>query len=79
MNSRQGLVGLQNLGNTSIINSCLQCLSHTKILTKYFLHGSYSKDINKANPLGFKGKLANAYAKVIKGLWCDSNNTFTPK
>lgn len=39
--SRRGLTGLQNLGNTCFMNSCLQCLSNTIPLTEYFLSGSF--------------------------------------
>jgi len=34
---RRGRVGLYNMGNSCYLNSCLQCLSHIKPLTKYFL------------------------------------------
>ena len=47
-----GLVGLQNLGNTCFLNSSMQCLSHTPLLTQYFLSNAFVNDINKTNVLG---------------------------
>lgn len=76
--SARGRVGLSNLGNTCFMNSCLQCMSNTIPLTEYFLSGFYAKEINVHNPIGTKGKLAKAYAKFIKAMWCDSNSTFSP-
>ena len=61
---RSGITGLQNLGNTCFMNSGLQCLSNTTELTKYFCFNLYKQEINKSNPLGLGGRLAEAYAEL---------------
>lgn len=45
--AEKGLCGLSNLGNTCFMNSALQCLSNTTALTKYFLDGCHTKEINR--------------------------------
>ncbi len=51
------------------MNSAIQCLSHVKVLTNYFLRGVYVGEINKNNPLGSQGAITSAFAKVIWQLW----------
>ena len=51
------------------MNSALQCLSNTVELTEHFLNGNFANEINVNNPLGTKGKMAEAYAKLIEEIW----------
>ena len=64
MSYTDGLSGLKNLGNTCYMNTALQCLSHTKPLTNYFLSKKFVSDYNNK-----KDTLVKEWYKLLNGLY----------
>ena len=77
-NSQFGLTGLTNLGNTSYMNSALQCLSNCFQLTKYFLTNLYNNELNNENKLGTGGKICETYRNLLKKMWMGGEETVNP-
>lgn len=73
----KGIVGLSNLGNTCYMNSALQCLVHIPELRDYFLYNGYGAEINTNNPLGYGGRVAQAFAGLIQTLFGESISEIT--
>ena len=80
--SNHGLTGLKNLGNSSYINSIIQCLSNTPELMYYYVSGLYKKDIrlSEGKKKGFvPGKLSKEFADLLGKMWIDSKKIVNPQ
>ena len=71
------LIGLDNLDFTPYINSVLQCLSHTRKLTEYFLKDKNKEKIMNNNILNQNPnqlQLCPLYCDLVRNLWKKNAN-----
>ena len=76
---RRGHVGIQNLGNSCYLNSILQCLSHLKPLTSFFLSNAYESQLNMDAVFGTKGMMVSEYVSLLQALWFGDKRVISPK
>jgi len=61
------------------MNSILQCLIQTPVLTEYFSEKRYRRELNRANPLGWQGKVAEEYGELVSEMWGGQYQVVAPK
>ena len=68
--SPRGVIGLSNNnGIMCYVNSVTQCLAHTTLFKTFCTTGLFKEGINRSNPLGTRGQLAQSFGALICKLW----------
>jgi ubiquitin C-terminal hydrolase len=75
-----GLCGLKNFGNTCYMNSSIQCLSHTGLLTALVLQSNATAAATGKGDTGLfpRGTVAGEYVQLLRQLWSGANARLSP-
>lgn len=77
MYKTKGLSGLINCGNKCYLNSIIQCLSNSLLLTDYIISNKYKEDLNHKKHKD-EHYILNSYVSIINNIW-DTNQLIKPK
>jgi len=54
-------------------------MSNVPELTKFFLSEDWTSQLNRTNPLGMKGQIAETYAELIQTMWDGKHSSTAPR
>ena len=54
-------------------------MSNVPKLTQFFLDDKWKKDLNRDNPLGMHGEIAQSYADLIHTMWGGKYTSTAPR
>ncbi|KAI9220624.1 hypothetical protein BC828DRAFT_348111 [Blastocladiella britannica] len=73
-----GIAGLKNLGNSCYQNSVMQCLFGAVPLVRFFMGGEFRNHINRDNPMGHGGKVAQSFFKLVLDMKRNAGSSVAP-
>ena len=76
--SNHGLTGLKNIGNSSYMNTIIQCLSHCADLVYYYISDLFINDLKKIPKQNQLKNVSIAFSSILKKLWIEDNKSINP-
>ncbi|KAK8882446.1 hypothetical protein M9Y10_045088 [Tritrichomonas musculus] len=77
--SDPGMHGFLATPNGCYVNVVLQCLSHSQPLINYFTGSDWKLSLNLSNKRGTKGRLAEAFAGIVRDMWTSKIPVLSPR